>query len=815
NRFCDYLLTENPEKLAAWQKRIMDAVGENGQILIDVIPRLERVIGKQPPAERVGAMETVNRFNLLFQYFVRAIARPDHPLTLFIDDLQWADFASLNFLNLLLADSQSRHLLIIGAYRDNEVGPGHPLNMAMDDIGKTGVPVHRIHVKNLTRGNVMELVSESLAREPVYGRPLADLVHEKTHGNAFFVHRFLHGLYQDEELTFHPGSRSWQWNIDRIQAKEMTDNVVDFMAAKIGSFPPETRETLKLAACMGSRFELAALAMIGEQSDDETLEQILKGVEEGLLIPLDPRYKLLAMSDDMKKRAGGFRFVHDRVRQAAYTLIDEDRKKALHRRIGVLLKNHADPTQLENRIFDIAGHLNIGIECATSREERVEIARVNLAAGKKAKANAAYGPAYAYLKTGVALLPENTWENDYSLMLDLHLEALETAYLNGNFEEMNQLAAVVLDHARSVLDKVKVYEVRILSDHAMSTPYESVQTALTALELLGIHYPDQPDADDFSRWLEKTRADLADASVEEIIDLPAMTDPARLAAMQILIKVATSAYFAAPALFPLFALTQVQLSRRYGNAPSSSVGYAIYGAILCGIVGDIDAGSPFGELALKLVDKYGNKEYKAMTLVVVIHLVAHWKQHLRDGLPRLVEAYRAGLETGDLRYVTDAAHGYGFNALFAGKELTGLLREMIFYGNAMRQIKQESSIHFHLHRMYHQVVLNLLGQAENPVFLHGEIYDERKMLPFHKDRKDRTTLFVFYLNKLILSYLFGDYTRAAEYAAGAESYIDAPTGVYHVPLYYFYDSLARLRCMFIGGESDHGEHGMGEKGVAA
>jgi len=786
NQFCDHLLQESAERLTTWKQNILEAVGQNGQVLIEVIPHLERLIGKQPDIPQVGPQESQNRFNVYFQYFIRAISQPEHPLVMFIDDLQWADVASLNLLQLLISDPQSRCLLMIGAYRDNEITSGHPLLNVLKDL-----PVQQIQLANLNQEHIQTLVQDCLHRDALHAVPLAELLSEKTLGNAFFVIRFLTGLYDDGLLQFSRAS-GWNWNIEQIRAQQITANVIEFMADRIQKLPDAVQEILKLASCLGSRFDLAALAHIAARSLLDATQQVVAGVKEGLLFPLDDAYKLVLVTGEAQPGGGVFRFVHDRVQQAAYTLMDETTRQTLHLNAGRHLLHSASPGELEDRIFDIIGHLNVSLDLIQTPAERLELARLNLRTGQKAKQSNAYEAAYQYFDTGLRLLPSDAWHAHYALTLDLHLGAMNTAYLSGKLERMDAFAQIIREEAQSLLDQVKVYEIKILADNAMHQPLEAVQTALAALNLLGIHFPEHPDGEAFMQALSQTQAALADKTVSELRHLPAMHDPEKLAAMQLLTNVGSSAYFAAPALFPHLMLTHVRLSAQYGNAPSSPIGYVMYGSILCSVLGEIDAGYRFGEMAAELVEQPHCREYKAMTLSVYGTHVLHWKQHFEQCAALQLAAHHSGLETGDLRYAIAAAHDYGFTALYIGKALAELDRELAFYSDVMQQLKQADSVHFHLHQVHHQVVANLLGQAENPVLLIGGKFDEHTMLPFLAQRNDRVSTFVVYLNKLLLAVLFGAYAQAAENAAHTEAHLDVATTLYHWPLFYFYDSLTQL-----------------------
>jgi predicted ATPase/serine phosphatase RsbU (regulator of sigma subunit) len=790
NAFCHYLLTESTAQLTQWREIILNAVGNNGQVLIDVIPQLALILGQQPAATAVGAIEAQNRFNLVFQSFIRAISQAEHPLILFIDDLQWADSASLHLLKFLMTENQ--YFLMIGAYRDNEVDAAHPLMRLLDELQKAEITVNTLHLQNLSIADLNHLLTESLMSSSCEVERLTQLVYEKTHGNAFFTHEFLKSLYDEALLVFDIKAQKWQWDIRKIAAKEMTDNVVALMAGKIEKLSTNTIAVLKLAACIGNQFDLLTLSIIYPFSKVDTLEHLWEAIEGGLIWHLDENYKRL----DKREKAVAttrFQFQHDRIQQAAYSLIPETQRPVLHLEMGRLLK--ANIIDLDDKLFDIVDHFNLGIFLLQNEREAYEIAQLNLSAGKKAKAAAAYEPALRYLNMGRELLAEDSWQEEYELTLALYMESAETAYLTGEFEQMDSLATAIQQQARSLLDKVRVYEVRIDALQAQNQLLDAVQMGLEILALLGITFPALPSEKDFMPALQATQSCLAGQSIEALIGLPEMTEPVNLAAMRILSRVFSASYQAVPALMPLFVFKQVNLSVQFGNTAESAFAYANYGLILCAIVSDIDSGYQFGQLALNLLEGLQAKELKARTFVIINNLVRHWKEPVKDTLSPLLEGYESGLETGDLEWAAWCIVVHDYHAYLSGQPLPELEEDMAVYCNKIAQLKQETPLHWE--EMYRQAVLNLMSENsgfrdQTPWLLIGESYNEEKMLPLHLKANDRTAISHFYLNKIMLCYLFRAYEQAVENATLAEKYLDGAVGLLVGPFYHFYDSLARL-----------------------
>jgi predicted ATPase/class 3 adenylate cyclase/GAF domain-containing protein/tRNA A-37 threonylcarbamoyl transferase component Bud32 len=798
------LLTETEASLAQWREKLLAAFGANGQVIIDVIPEVELIVGKQPEVPDLAPAEFQNRFNLVFQNFIRVFTQPEHPLVVFIDDLQWADAASLKLIKLLMTAPDSQYLFLMGAYRDNEVRAAHPLIVTVDDIRKAGVMVHQISLSPLDLFNVNQLISDTLKCPSYQTVSLAKLVLYKTGGNPFFLNEFLKSLYAEKLLEFDREQGCWKWNIEQIKARDITDNVVELMASKIQKLGASTQRVLQLAATIGNQFDLQTLASVLGKSNQKTVFYLHKAVSENLVLPLSDAYKSIEEEEELNSKfktknsyepnfkasiSIEYKFAHDRIQQAAYFLLPPDEKQAIHWKIGqVLLQN--TPQQLrEQKIFDVVNHLNLGIDLIAVQSERNRLAKLNLMAGKKAKASAAYEPAWNYLKIAMDCLSVDSWQMQYNLTLELYVEATEAASLSGNFQEMERLTSVVQQQARTLLDKVSVYEVKIQGCTAHNKPLEAIKTALSVLKLLGIHFPKKPTKLDILFELVKTKISLFGKQIEDLINLPVMTAPDKLAAMRILSSVVSAAYFAMPDLLPLLVLKQVNLSIKYGNTSVSSYAYATYGLILCGeIVGDVETGYQFGQLALRLLDKFNAKELKARTLLIVNYFIKHWKEHLRETLSPLLDAYLIGLETGDLEYGAYSACVYSYHSYVLGKELPKVEREMAMYGNTLRQLGQDTAYYYN--QLNRQLVLNLMDRAEDKCRLIGESYDEIKMLPLHVEAKAQNICHSLYFYKLVLGYLFQDYEQARENAKLVEKSLDSAVGT--IPLSHFYNSLVHL-----------------------
>ncbi len=774
------LLSEPDEQVQQWRSQLLSALGNNGQLIIDVIPEVELIVGKQLPVSEVGATEARNRFNCIFQQFIRVFCSELHPLVIFLDDLQWIDSATLQLIELMLLDEQAQSLFLIGAYRDHEVNPAHPLALTLEKLRQQGAVLQEISLLPLPLEPLSQLIAETLHSNVDTVGSLAQLVLRKTEGNPFFICEFLRLLYSENLLSFDAKHLSWRWNIAQIEAQNITDNVVKLMLNKLKKLSAMSQQLLHSAAYVGTEFNLETLSIICKKSPKAIFLDLLPVIQSGLIQPLSDLDEDLLVQE--------YKFLHDRVQQAAYALIDQSQEQVVHLQIGRNLKK-ALSEQLSERLFEIVDHLNYGLELVTGQAERDEIARLNLMAGQKAKAAIAYSAAKTYLATGRAWLTASSWKTNYDLILELYLETTEVAYLCGEFEQVERWVAIVLKETDSVLDIIKIYEVKIQTEIAQNQPLKAVDTALHVLQQLGISFLEKPTQADIQLELDTIMSLIGKKPIKDLFYLPEMTEPDKLAAMQILSSIMLAARNGASDLVPLLALKQVNLSIQYGNSFVSPFAYASYGFALCGIFGNIEAGYQFGQLALKLLSQPNTDALKAKTLLTVNHFIIHWKEHIRETLQPLLEGYQSGLKTGDLEFSAYCAHIYYANSFFTGKDLVEVEREITIYAEIIRQIKQEAVLTWS--RIHHQTVANLMGCSTNPYRLVGEFYNENELLQ-HQAANDVTAIFLVYFYKLFLCYLFSEYDRAVDNSLIAEPYVSRVASAYLVLLHSFYSALARL-----------------------
>ncbi len=803
------LLSESDLQLQTWKTDILAAVGDNGQVLIDVIPELERIIGRQLPAPELSGSAAQQRFILLMQKFVRLFTTAAHPLVLFLDDLQWADLASLNLLQLLMEDAG--YLLVLGAYRDNEVSPIHPSILAIEEIAKTGIIVNTITLESLNQEHLNQLVADTLNCDLLVAQPLAELVNLKTQGNPFFATQFLKALHEDSLISFDRVSENgtvggWSCDLAQIRALAVTDDVVEFMAVQLQKLPTATQAAISLAACIGAQFDLHTVAIVLERSPADTAAALWSGLQENFLIPTTEIYKFYQDLTDLPNYTDHvtsvnhaphtpnftYRFLHDRVQQAAYSLIPDDQKQATHLKIGRLLQqNYAESVRAE-RLFDIVGHLNLAKALITDPSDRQRIVDLNFDAGKKARNSTAYTAANIYFQTGIELLSVNCWETQYQLTLDLHVAAAEVAYLEGNLAEMEAMANVVLRSAQTILDKVEIYRIQIAAHTASGRMQEAISVGRKVLAQLGVELPISPDEAETRKALQKLDHKLEGRQIEELLDLPLMSDDIQAKiTMKLLSDLGVPVFIAMPGLYPILSFLIVSFSIQFGNTSISASGYVSHGLVMSGFLGDVETGYRFGKLGMNLLARYNSQELKGRTLLVFANWIQHRRELLRTVIPILKESYAVCMETGDFLNIGYSISCYFDANLISGVELNTWESEISHYSKDLELVKQYSAQAYL--DMKRQVSQNLMARGNNQLdCLIGTAYDEMVMIPNHFRDGDLTALAYAYIYKLMLAYLFGNYTAALENIAQGDRYLQAVSGMIPIPVFHFYAALTHL-----------------------
>ncbi|HEY2530717.1 MAG TPA: AAA family ATPase, partial [Xanthobacteraceae bacterium] len=764
------LLSQSEAELARWRDALGEALGLNGQLILNLVPELELVIGKQSPVADLSPQDAQSRFQSAFSQFFGVFAKPEHPLVLFLDDLQWLDTATLELLENLVTRSEVRNLLLVGSYRDNEVGPSHPLRRTLEAIRANDARVHEIVLMPLEVHDIGQLIADTVHCEPERARPLAELVQQKTGGNPFFAIQFFIALADEGLLAFDPVMSAWQWNIDRIRAKGYTENVVDLMAGKLTRLPVATQAALQQLACLGNVAEITMLSTVLGKSNEEVRSDLWEAVRLELVEHLEPSY----------------RFIHDRVHEAAYSLIPDRLRAEAHLLIGRLLVVHTPEEKREEAIFEIVSQLNRGTALLIERDEKAQVAALDLRAGRKAKASAAHASACAYFSAGMALLDERDWGGRYELTYNLWLERAECELLSGNFGTAEQVMVELLQRGVSKVDQAAVYHLKILLHTMKSENAQAVASALTGLRLFSIDIPPHPTWEQVQAEYEAVLQTLNDRPIESLVDLPLMTDPEQKAAMQVLSTLLGHAYFTDFHLFCLAVCRMVNVSTRHGICGASAHAFGYWGIVLGPVFHRYQEGYRSARLARNLVEKHGFSAYQAKAYRSM-GIAALWTETITTALDFNQAAFRAASETGDLTYACYSVDRTVLLLLLRNDPLDEVWRE------------SEKGLDFVRKAGYGGVADNMVSEQRFIATMQGRT---STLLPFSDTQLDEAafeaqlmtnrtamTACSYWIIKLKTRFLSGDYVEALAAADKAKALLWI--SVVHIQLldYFYYTAL--------------------------
>jgi len=768
------LLTQSEEALGRWRDCLLEALGPNGQLIVNLVPELELVIGKQPPVADLPPQDAQNRFQMVFRRFLGVFARKEHPLALFLDDLQWLDAATLDLIEHLVTHPEVRHLLLVGAYRDNEVGPAHPLQRTLDAIRDADVRVREIVLAPLGLDDVNRLVADALHCEPERGRPLAQLVQEKTGGNPFFAIQFFTALADEGLLAFDPVVPGWRWDMERLHAKGYTDNVVDLMVGKLTRLPVETQSALQQLACLGNAAEITMLSIVLGKSDEDIRSALWDAVR-------------LELVEHME---GSYKFTHDRVQEAAYSLIPERLRAEAHLRIGRLLAAHTPAEKREDAIFEIVNQLNRGAALVTWRDEREQLAELNLIAGRRAKASTAYASALTYLTAGAALLADDCWERRQELIFPLELHRAECEFLTGELVAAEERLTMLSSRAAKTVDQSTVACLRVDLYTTLDQSDGAVGVCLAYLRHLGVEWSPHPTDEEVRREYERIWSQLGTRAIEELINLPLMSDPASLATLDLLTRVVPPALFTDANFLSLVTCRMVNLSLERGNSDGSCFAYVWLGVIAGPHFGNYKAGFRFGRLGYELIEKRGLKRFQARTGMVFGNLVVPWTKHVRAGRDLLRRAFEAANRTGDLTFAAYSCQGLNRNLLAAGDPLVQVQREA---ENGL-DFAQKARFGLVIDVITSQLGLIRTLRGLTPKFgsFNDEEFDE---LLFERRLAGDPSLAApecwYWIRKLQARFFAGDYASALDASLKAQRLLWTSPSHFETAEYHFYGALCQ------------------------
>lgn len=762
------LLTEPQVQRDRLRNLLLAALGPNGQVLVTLVPDLELVLGAQPAVPELPHNEAQNRFQITLLDFIRVVTQTQ-PLVIFLDDLQFSDAATLQLIGWLATARDLSHLLLIGAYRSNEVDIGHPLRLALNDIEEVR-PVRTLAMRPLGSGPVEQLVADTLHTDRAACAPLAGLLYEESEGNPFFLTEMLKTLAQNGAIRFEELAGRWRWDLDTVRRSGLSNNVVDFVIANLNKLAPQTRRVLQLAACIGSHFDLRTLSVIHERTMDETARELLPALQRHMVIPLHNDYKLVGQSGDCEDSDLNptYRFQHDRVQQAAYALIDADRKQAVHLSVGRLIQRHATEAERRERLIDIVGHLNEGRHLIEDPVERLLLAQLNLTAGTHAHHSSAYAAALAYLGIAQELLPDDAWDSQYALMLAVATEHQQCAYLTARYDEAETGIERLLAHARTPLERAEILSQRTRQYATIGKMEESIRAAVMGLSLLGLDLNDTPDAAAIRRERAAVRRNLADRRIADLIDAPPLTDPAAGVAIRLLMEIFPAAFLSGSGnLFPFLVLKSVNISLRMGTSPESAFAYAAYGMLLCGSLDDPALGLEFGQLAVAMNDRLDDIGLKSRVIYVYTMFVHHWSHHWSSMTHWFRRGIDSGYRSGDLLYLAYSAQDC---IIWDPKlDLETAEREHAQYLVIVKDSKYQDS--FDSGSLFLQMQRNFLGRTDALCSMNDAGFDEARCVAGMRERRFMTGIANFHIYKAEICALYRRFDEALVHVQAQDTLI--------------------------------------------
>jgi predicted ATPase/signal transduction histidine kinase len=766
------ILSKSDLEVADWKRVLQDAVEPNGELIVNLIPELEFIIGKQPVVPDLALQEAQARFQMVFRRFLAAFAGPEHPLALFLDDLQWVDDATLELVEDLVVEPEIRYILLIGAYRNNEVGPSHPVERMLAGMRQRDSNVSEIALKPLAFHDVTGLVADSLHCSQKSAEPLAQLVHEKTGGNPFFVIQFFTALAEEGSLWFDRSNCAWTWDMSRLRAKEYTDNLGEFMAGKLQRLPARTQEVLGEFACLGNRVDLGVLAWIRQETEEELHGGLREAAQAGLVVRTDK----------------GYAFLHDRVHEAAYALIPEGKRAAAHLRIGRSMASRVAPIDTEEEIFDVVNQLNRGATLVESTDERERIAEFNLVAGKRAKAATAHASALTYLMAGRDVLDEQSWERRYQLVFCLEFERAQCEFLTGHFSVAEERLLMLRKKAAGVVDRAAVVQAQIDLYTGLDQSQRAVEAGLEYLRGAGVAWPTHPTDEEVRQEYDRIWRQLGGRSIESLANLPPITDPVHRAMLDVLTALEEPAYFTDQNLRCLIVARMVNLSLENGNSDGSCVAYVQLGWFVGPRFGDYEAAFRFGKLGLDLVEKHGLERFRARVTQCFGYFISPWSRHLRGSLELLRRSLVSAQQAGDLKYAVYGCDRLITVLLAAGEPLTEVQRQAENAIEVARRAKFGYVVDIIVSQL--RFIRTLRGLTPSLASFNDAEFNE-DLFEKRMDANPHSVFAVcwYWIRKLRARFYAGDYVSALAAAAKAKPILLPGIQHFEVAEYLFYAAL--------------------------
>jgi len=766
-----HLLTMDEETVCRWREAFLQELGDNCRLVADVIPGLYHITGDLLPLPHISAADAEQRFQNVFRRFAMLFAAAGHPFVIFLNNLQWIDDASLDLLEGILESGELDHCLAICTWRQSSAPGSKPRTIFLDILERIGIKPRLIHLAPLDTVAINRLVADCLSTRPEEILELSTLVMKKAGGIPFFAFQFLKACCDQGYIAY---DGRWRFNMPAIADADITDDVAVFMAEKVGRLSAGVTEILQVASCIGVWFDAALLARITKISEVKLKDALAVAVSEGLLVPQER----------------GFRFAHARVRAAAYAGLDPGTRKDIHYRAGRALRVADDEKQIEQNIFEIVYQLNQAVDRIIDPDERMDLANLNLRAARKARAASAYDSARHYLQQVKNLMPASPWTDAYDLALAVHAESCEVAYLAGDSAAADKHYEAVLKYARKPLDRVRVYEIKILMHTTDNRPLQAIASGREILSALGTRLPEKVTLIDAAWALLRVKWLLRNRSMDDLLGLPVMTDAKKIAISRILTRLAEPFYVAEPTSLVIVISRLLSMTIRYGNSPYAAFAYTAYGAVLCGFFRQYRRGHEFADLGVRVMEQFNAVYLRARINLLIGGGIHHWTKPLKESLIYLLKAYNSGVDIGDHSFAAYGITVYFYTLFFLGEPLEQLADKLEKFKAPLEKLRQESTFQEYL--LWYQMVENIRNAVGDPMRIRGSICDADEIAARWEEAKDLNRIGIHAISRLVVSVIFGDIDGALKWGEDARKCLEAVAGQIFVSQYYFYHSLALL-----------------------
>lgn len=785
--FIEQILSEPEEELLKWRVKIQNSVGNSGRVLFELLPELELIIGKQPEITELDSIENQNRFHIVFSNFLHAIATNENPIVFFWDDLQWADFATLTLLKEIALSSDGLYLLIIGAYRENEVDETHPLSLTMKSLLEMNVAITRIELHPLDMSPVCELLADTFRSNSILVLPLAELLFKKTAGNPYFLKEFIKSLYAENLIYFDRASFVWKWDLSKIQRRKFSDNAAEFMSQKVLELPDNSLYILKVASVLGNRFELNDLSLLLKMSYRKLLEYLIGCLEKDLILCNLDLFKIANREEiEIENEKIHFHFAHDRVQQVAYELLSEDERIQIHNQYGnQVLKANAN--NWEEEVFLIVDHLNLSLSLIGDRKSLEQLIEMNFFAGKRARLNTAYSHAIHYFQTSIRIL--NDLEINTKFTYQLYYELAETAQLMGKYEMMESCIAICLENTKDLSERVKANKVRLISFISRNLLKEALENGLELLDLLKVNIPHNPVNLHILYSLFITQKKVKKLGKENLVHLKKATDELTIEKMEIINIMLFVSYYIRPNLTPVLVLKALRLSIEEGYGRHSVLFILALPNILCHHLDKVEAVMDYLPICLKLLGKIQDKAAQSMVYYYIKQFFIYIKYPLKEKMEYYETSIRLAQESGTYLVCSLAILNQYFTYLFLDEDINSIKSKMQKYVPLIKQMNQVAQINlFFLIDSFFEVLTSTKKINEST----HSFENSTNSIQYFKESADRSALFTFYLIKTLFYILFRDRENISLYTEALHNDRDAMTAQYYFRLANFFTSLAYL-----------------------